>query len=79
MPEPNAWGEYVRLRYGSNARRTKNPSALAVGSVNVTETSIGKTWVKSLQKYVDTNAFVIVYSATGVHVFPENTYKFGQR
>jgi len=31
---------------------------------------IGKTWVKSLQKYVDTSAFTICYSKTGVHIIP---------
>ena len=33
---------------------------------------IGKTWVKSLQKYVDTQAFTIYYSKTGVHIIPIN-------
>lgn len=33
---------------------------------------IGKTWVKSLQKYIDTSAFTICYSKTGVHIIPVN-------
>ena len=36
---------------------------------------IGKSWVKSLQKYVDTSTFTILYSNKGTHIFPKNTYK----
>jgi hypothetical protein len=32
----------------------------------------GKTWVKSMGKYVDTDTITIVYSSDGVHVFPRN-------
>ena len=35
---------------------------------------IGKTWVKSMKKYVDSNALKILYSNKGVHIFPINTY-----
>jgi hypothetical protein len=38
----------------------------------VTDSIIGETWVKSLNKYVDTRAFVIMYSGNGVHVVPVN-------
>jgi len=34
--------------------------------------AIGKTWVKSLNKYVDTTQFEIIYSSTGVHITPIN-------
>ena len=33
---------------------------------------IGKTWVISLQKYVDTRVFKIFYSSTGTHIVPVN-------
>ena len=36
---------------------------------------IGKTWVQSLGKYVDTKRIEIFYSATGVHIVPVNDYK----
>jgi len=36
---------------------------------------IGKTWVQSKQKYVDTDTFVIHYSRTGTHIVPKNTYR----
>ena len=35
-------------------------------------TIIGKTWVKSLQRYIETSMFEISYSKTGVHVIPIN-------
>jgi len=35
---------------------------------------IGKTWVQSLQKYVNTKRFEIHYSSKGVHVVPVNDY-----
>jgi hypothetical protein len=35
--------------------------------------SIGKTWVKRMQKYVDTDTFVIVYSKEGVHIYPRSS------
>jgi len=34
--------------------------------------TIGKTWVKSLKKYINTSAFTIYYSKTGVHIIPVN-------
>jgi hypothetical protein len=34
------------------------------------DNSIGKSWVKSLQKYVETDTFTIVYSSSGAHIFP---------
>jgi hypothetical protein len=34
---------------------------------------IGKTWVKRMQKYVDTDTFVIVYSKEGVHIYPRSS------
>ena len=36
---------------------------------------VGKTWVKSLQKYVDSDTFTILYSNKGTHIFPINTHK----
>jgi hypothetical protein len=36
------------------------------------ESTIGKTWVKSLNKYAATSAFEILYSKTGVHIVPVN-------
>jgi len=35
---------------------------------------VGKTWVKSKQKYVDSRQIKIVYSSDGVHIFPTNNY-----
>ena len=35
---------------------------------------VGKTWVKSLRKYVDTDTFTILYSNKGTHIFPRNMY-----
>ena len=39
-----------------------------------TDSVIGKTWVRSLLKYVDTKSGEIYYSSTGVHVVPVNNY-----
>ncbi|GBU21471.1 hypothetical protein R80B4_01363 [Fibrobacteres bacterium R8-0-B4] len=36
---------------------------------------IGKTWVKSLGKYVDTKRIRIVYSSKGVHIIPISDYE----
>ena len=36
---------------------------------------IGKSWVKSLGKYVDTTRFDIFYSSTGVHIVPKNDHR----
>jgi hypothetical protein len=38
-----------------------------------TNVSIGKTWVRSMQKYVDTDTFVIVYSKEGAHIYPQSS------
>jgi hypothetical protein len=35
---------------------------------------VGKTWVKRLNKYVDTKRIRIVYSSIGVHVVPISDY-----
>ena len=35
---------------------------------------VGKTWVKSISKYVDTRRIEIFYSSTGVHVVPVSDY-----
>jgi hypothetical protein len=40
-----------------------------------TSVIIGKSWVKSLQKYVETTRFEIFYSSTGVHIIPKNDHK----
>jgi hypothetical protein len=39
-----------------------------------TDSVVGKTWVKNLQKYVDTKRIRIIYSSKGVHVIPINDY-----
>ena len=36
---------------------------------------IGKSWVKGLNKYVDTRKIEIFYSSTGVHIVPVSDYK----
>ena len=36
---------------------------------------IGKSWVKVLNKYVETTKIEIFYSSTGVHIIPVNDYK----
>jgi hypothetical protein len=36
---------------------------------------VGKSWVKSLNKYVETKKIEIFYSSTGTHVVPVNDYK----
>ena len=38
--------------------------------------TIGKTWYKGKEKYVDTRAFQIIYSSKGVHVVPLNERRF---
>jgi hypothetical protein len=38
---------------------------------------VGKTWVKSLGRYVDTKRIRIVYSSKGVHVIPISDYVGG--
>ena len=40
-----------------------------------TNSIIGKTWVKSLTKYVYTQTIKIFYSSAGVHIVPVNDYK----
>lgn len=35
---------------------------------------VGRTWVKSLNKYVDTKRIRIVYSSIGVHIIPVNDF-----
>jgi hypothetical protein len=42
-----------------------------------TDKIVGKTWVQSLSKYVDTKRIEIFYSSTGVHVVPVNNYRKG--
>ena len=39
-----------------------------------TDSVVGKTWVKSLQKYVDTRRIKIFYSSKGVHIVPVSDY-----
>jgi hypothetical protein len=39
-----------------------------------TDRIVGKTWVKSLNKYIDTKRIRIVYSSIGVHIIPINDY-----
>ena len=36
---------------------------------------VGKTWVKSLNKYIDTKRIEIYYSSTGTHVVPVSDYE----
>jgi hypothetical protein len=40
-----------------------------------TDDIIGKTWVKSMQKYAETKRIKIVYSSNGVHVIPISDYE----
>jgi len=39
-----------------------------------TDNIIGKTWVKSLNKYISTKRIEIIYSSDGTHVVPVNDY-----
>jgi len=36
---------------------------------------VGKTWVKGLQKYVDTGRIKIIHSSIGVHIVPVSDYE----
>jgi len=38
----------------------------------IADTIVGKTWVQSLNEYVNTHMFTISYSKTGVHIIPVN-------
>jgi len=38
-----------------------------------TNKNIGKTWVISKQKYIDTDTFTIVYSKDGTHIYPRSS------
>jgi len=40
-----------------------------------TDRIVGKTWVKTLNKYVDTKRIRIVYSSIGVHIVPISDYQ----
>jgi hypothetical protein len=40
-----------------------------------TDRVVGKVWVKSLKKYVDTKHFMIIHSSDGVHVVPISDYE----
>jgi len=39
-----------------------------------TDKVVGKTWVTSLNKYVDTKKMRIIYSSIGVHIVPISDY-----
>ena len=38
---------------------------------------VGKTWVQTKQKYVNTKRIMILYSGDGVHIVPVSDYKKG--
>jgi len=40
-----------------------------------TDGIIGKSWVKKLNKYIETSKFEIFYSSTGTHIVPVNDLK----
>ena len=39
-----------------------------------TEEIVGKTWVKGLQRYIDTKRIKLIYSSIGVHIVPVSDY-----
>ncbi|MCL2634912.1 MAG: polymorphic toxin type 50 domain-containing protein [Oscillospiraceae bacterium] len=51
-------------------------SSYPIETINA-EMVIGKTWVKSLQKYVDTKRFRIIYSSNGGHIVPISDFVKG--
>ena len=53
-PEPDAWGDDIRPIYlVGNRRRTKNPLALAMGSVNTKGFSCAMTFLSHLLKILN--------------------------
>ena len=65
--------ELVKKYAGTGVQTWPNSSLYAREEID-TGSVVGKTWVKSLQKYVDTKRIRIVYSSIGVHVVPVSDY-----
>jgi len=64
-------------KYAGKGVETRPRSSLFACEEIDTGSVVGKTWVKSLQKYVDTKRISIVYSSIGVHVIPVSDYERG--
>jgi len=62
-------------KYAGKGVETRPRSSLYACEEIDTGSIVGKTWVKSLQKYVDTKRIRIVYSSIGVHVIPVSDYE----
>ena len=68
--------ELVKKYKGTGKIRILNGSLYPYETID-TNSVVGKTWVKSLQKYVKTKRIRIVYSSNGVHVIPVSDYGKG--
>ena len=66
-------GELVKKHKGTGKIRIM-PNAQYPREIINADVNIGKTWVQSLQKYVNTKRFEIHYSSKGAHVVPVNDY-----
>jgi len=65
--------ELVEKYAGKGTMKIVGSSPYPRETINTGEV-VGKTWVKNLQKYVDTKRIKIIYSLTGVHVVPISDY-----
>jgi len=65
--------ELVEKYKGTGAIKLDNSSPYPCEEIDI-GIVIGRTWVKNLQKYVDTKKIRIVYSSIGVHIVPISDY-----
>ena len=61
-------------KYKGTGQVNKQRNSLYPTEIIDTDNIVGKTWVKSLQRYVNTRRIKIFYSSTGVHIVPVNNY-----
>jgi len=66
--------ELVEKYAGKGVIKFKGSSPYPYEEIN-TGVVVGKTWVKSLEKHVDTKRIRIVYSSIGVHIVPISDYE----
>jgi len=62
-------------KYKGTGEIKKLPNAKYPTEIVQADKIIGQAWVKSLQKYIDTDVFRIAYSGEGTHVVPLNPGK----
>jgi len=66
--------EKLIKKYKATGKIRMMPNAQYPREIIDADIIIGKTWVQSLQKYVNTKRFEIHYSSKGAHIVPVNDY-----